>query len=242
MLSAERNIAMSEEKKTFENSFFGYKPASVIEYIEKLNAEGTAHLDELESKCRVLTEENERLKNSLSEEKVTADTADERVKAFMDELKNLRDEIDAKDKKIMKLEEKLASAAEAARKLEKEKSELASETAALNAKVRDSLAAVEKSSSESDTLRRKAADEAEVSIIEAEEKALEIIENARRKADVEAKKIIEAAEAEANRNLQKTRYLLKRQDRLKDTLLQHKKELDSFYEGLEKNFRDEEKR
>lgn len=56
------------------------------------------------------------------------------------------------------------------------------------------------------------------------------------------KKIIEAAEAEANRNLQKTRYLLKRQDRLKDTLLQHKKELDSFYEGLEKNFRDEEKR
>lgn len=63
----------------------------------------------LKANARVLTEENERLKNSLSEEKVTADTADERVKAFMDELKNLRDEIDAKDEKIVSLREKLAS-------------------------------------------------------------------------------------------------------------------------------------
>ena len=72
------------------------------------------------------------------------------------------------------------------------------------------------------------------------EEALEIIDNARKKAEVEARKIIEAAEAEASRNLQKTRYLLKRQERLKETLLQHKKELDSFYDGLERNFKSDD--
>ena len=231
---------MNEEKKTFENSFFGYKPASVIEYIEKLNAEGTAHLDELESKCRSLADENERLKNSLSEEKATADTADERTKAFMDELNNLRDEIDAKDERIKKLEEKLEAAAELAKRLEREKRELSEEAVSLGNKMKENLAEVEKTSAESESLRRKAADEAEVSIIEAEEKALEIIDNARKKAEVEARKIIEAAEAEASRNLQKTRYLLKRQERLRETLLQHKKELDSFYDGLERSFKSDD--
>lgn len=233
---------MSESSKVFKSSLFGYKPDSVIDYIESLNNRSAEKLGELEGRFYAEHEENSSLRSKLSEALSSVDASNKKIESLMEELENLQKEICNKDAEKMILEGKLSDAS-------KRVVELESQLAISLEKLENASNPVEKpaysvvSSSQgsnrselcSDSCRR-AKDNADVLIIEAEEKAFEIIEEAKKKAQENAKQIIEEAENQATRNLQKTRYLLKRQERLKETILQHKREIDSFYEGLARNF------
>ncbi len=241
---------MSEETKTFGSSLFGYKPSSVNDYIEKINAEGKEKLDELEKKVGELTDENSQLSDELSHWKSATDAALEKNTAFLDEIANLQTEIEDKDNVISELKEKLsnleASISELKSSILEKDSEAEKQRIAMEADKKKALDELSQkvifdAKNEEAELRRRIADEAESMLIAAEEKALEMVENARSKAQAEAQRITTEAENDASRNLQKTRYLLKRQERLIDTLTQHKKEIDSFYEGLLRTFNEENK-
>lgn len=226
---------MTEKMKLFENEWMGYKKSEVNEYIEKLDQNGSRLKEELE---KSLAEQASLTGKLYSYEKSVGDyeKASEALRAAEEKIAVLEVELTKKEEPQVDLSavsEQIAALEAENRGLKNRLMEKESESTEKNRSEKDILsdrfAYLEHISTEAKI-------KASQVVAEAQEKARDIIEQAKLSAVMEADVLTRESKALLEENMRKLKYIYRRRDELKQLFDDNRKKAEEIFRAVDESF------